>query len=97
MSVLATLSSSLAALVVVAVIVWLGGALLVAFWGQARGYPFWPLLICAAIIGWPIVLLVVVIAAGPDGRQCPACGNGVRGGVTICPHCEHDFAEAAAR
>jgi hypothetical protein len=77
MGVLASISGFPGALILVAVIVWLGGSLLVAFWAQARGYPFWPLFICAAIIGWPVVLLVVVIAAGPDGRQCPACGNGV--------------------
>ena len=31
----------------------------------------------------------------PKGRQCPACGERVKKGVTACPSCGHDFAAAA--
>jgi ribosomal protein L32 len=30
----------------------------------------------------------------PRGRDCPACGNLVKRGHTVCPTCGHDFAQA---
>ena len=29
------------------------------------------------------------------GRDCPACGETAKRGVTVCKHCGHDFARAA--
>ena len=31
----------------------------------------------------------------PKGRDCPACGEGAKRGVTVCKNCGHDFAAAA--
>jgi len=31
----------------------------------------------------------------PSGRECPACGERVKKGLTKCPECGHDFAAAA--
>lgn len=30
----------------------------------------------------------------PKGRECPACGEHVKRGQTVCPECGHDFAAA---
>lgn len=50
-------------------------SILVALYGRWRGYPFFPLLVCAFFlgpVGWVVVLLVVTIAAGPRrGRPRP--------------------------
>jgi hypothetical protein len=32
----------------------------------------------------------------PRGRDCPACGEKVKKGLTACPDCGHDFAAAAS-
>ena len=32
----------------------------------------------------------------PKGRDCPACGEKVKKGLTACPNCGHDFMAAAA-
>jgi hypothetical protein len=66
---LATLTTKqIDATIVGAVALWLALSVAVALYGNARGYPFFPLFICAAFLGpfgWVIVLLVVTIAAGP--------------------------------
>jgi hypothetical protein len=36
----------------------------VAGYGQGKGYPFFPLFVASTFIGFPLVLLVVTIAAG---------------------------------
>jgi hypothetical protein len=38
---------------------------LVASYGRDRGYPFVPLFISAIFLGFPLVLLAIVIGAGP--------------------------------
>jgi hypothetical protein len=37
---------------------------LVADYGRARGFAFWPLFITAFFLGWPLVWLAVAIGAG---------------------------------
>jgi hypothetical protein len=51
------------------VLIWLVLSAMVAAYGSDRGYPFFPLFVSAAFIGFPVVLLVVTIAAGPRRRR----------------------------
>jgi hypothetical protein len=41
----------------------------VASYGSDRGYPFFPLFVASLFMGFPLVLLVVTIAAGPRPTQ----------------------------
>ena len=42
---------------------WLLFSLATATYGANRGFRFWPLLVCSFLIGFPLVLLAVTIAA----------------------------------
>jgi hypothetical protein len=39
-----------------------------AAYGRGRGYPFWPLFIAGLFVGFPLVLLAVVVGEGPRRR-----------------------------
>ena len=52
-----------AAVAIVAMALW--GAAAVAYYGQRRGYPWWPVFICAVCLSWPIVLLALIAGEGP--------------------------------
>jgi hypothetical protein len=43
-----------------------------------------------------IILSLIWFMSRPKGRTCPACGEDVKKGVTVCPNCQHDFARAAS-
>lgn len=43
-----------------------------------------------------VVLSLIWFMTRPKGRECPACGERAKKGVTVCAHCGHDFAAAAA-
>jgi hypothetical protein len=49
------------------VVLWLALAAMVAGYAHGKGYPFFPLFVCSLlpVPGWPLVLFVVTIAAGP--------------------------------
>ena len=47
-----------------AALVYLIVAVVVAGYGQGKGYPFFPLFVASMFMGFPLVLLVVTIAAG---------------------------------
>ncbi len=51
--------------ILTAAFVWVAGALAVSGYGSERGYPVFPILLCALLLGWPLVLLGVVIGEGP--------------------------------
>lgn len=53
-------------LIAAGAILWLGFAAMTAGYGREQGYPFVPLFIAAVFLGFPLVLLVVAIAAGPQ-------------------------------
>jgi lysylphosphatidylglycerol synthetase-like protein (DUF2156 family) len=42
-----------------------------------------------------IVLSLIWLMTRPKGRICPACGERVKKGVTVCKNCGHDFAASA--
>ena len=42
-----------------------------------------------------VVLYVIYRVTGGKKRDCPACGMGVKKGLTVCPSCNHDFMKAA--
>jgi len=42
-----------------------------------------------------IILSLIWFMTRPKGRECPACGNHVKRGRTVCPNCQFDFAAAA--
>lgn len=42
---------------------------IVAGYGSGKGYAFFPLFVASVFVGFPIVLLVVTIAAGPRPTQ----------------------------
>jgi lysylphosphatidylglycerol synthetase-like protein (DUF2156 family) len=42
-----------------------------------------------------IVLSLIWFMTRPKGRECPACGERVKKGLTVCPSCGHDFAAVA--
>lgn len=44
-----------------------------------------------------VILLVVWLVTGRNGRDCPVCGRSVKKGRTKCDSCGHDFAAAAAK
>jgi len=39
-----------------------------------------------------VFLSLIWFMTRPRLRDCPACGNSVKRGVTVCPGCGHDFA-----
>lgn len=42
---------------------------LVASYGRDKGYPFAPLFVSAFFLGFPLVLLAIVIGAGPEAAE----------------------------
>ena len=46
-------------------LVYVASSAMVAFYGRQSGYPFFPLFVAAIFLGFPVVLLVITIAAGP--------------------------------
>ena len=44
-----------------------------------------------------VVLAIIWFMRRPQGRDCPACGDLARRGVTICGGCGFDFSAAARR
>ena len=42
-----------------------------------------------------IVLYVLYRVTGGKRRECPACGNSLKKGLTVCPSCNFDFMKAA--
>ena len=42
-----------------------------------------------------LALSLIWFMTRPKGRDCPACGENVKRGRTVCPHCQYDFAAAA--
>jgi hypothetical protein len=40
-------------------------------------------------------LYVLYRITGGKKRDCPACGVGVKKGLTVCPSCNYDFRKAA--
>ena len=40
-------------------------------------------------------LYVLYRITGGKKRDCPACGIGVKKGITVCPSCNYDFMKAA--
>jgi hypothetical protein len=60
-------STSTQWLIAAVVVAWLAVVVMVAGYGQGRGYPFWPLFVATALLGPlgpPVVLLAVTLAAG---------------------------------
>lgn len=43
-----------------------------------------------------IALSLIWFMTRPKGRECPACGERVKKGLTACQNCGHDFAAAAS-
>lgn len=41
------------------------------------------------------VLYVLYRVTGTKKRECPACGQTVKKGLTVCPSCNFDFMKAA--
>jgi hypothetical protein len=41
-----------------------------------------------------VVLSLIWFMTRPKGRDCPACGETVKKGRTVCPSCQFDFAAA---
>ncbi len=42
-----------------------------------------------------VVLYVIYRVTGTKKRECPACGQTVKKGLTVCPSCSFDFMKAA--
>jgi hypothetical protein len=42
------------------------------------------------------ILSLIWLMSKPRRRLCPACGEKVKRGFTICPSCQHDFAATTA-
>jgi hypothetical protein len=55
-------------------------------------YIFISLIIMAVV---NVVLYVLYRVTGGSKRGCPACGIGVKKGLTVCPSCNFDFMKAA--
>jgi hypothetical protein len=87
--------SGIVEVVAAGVLIWLALPVLVALYGQSRGYPFFPLFVSGLVpgLGWALVLLAVTLAAGPQGRHCPTCHRLVPTGRTSCDGCNYDFVD----
>jgi hypothetical protein len=59
----------------------------------ATGLGFMFLIFWLAILN--TFLYVLYRITGGKQRDCPACGVGVKKGLTICPSCNYDFMKAA--
>lgn len=47
-----------------AFLIWLAASWITASYAERLGFPFWPILICAICLSWPLVLLAVTVAGG---------------------------------
>jgi len=57
------------------------------------------LYIFMCLIVWAVlnvVLYVLYRVTGGKKRECPACGENVKKGLTICPSCTYDFFKNAS-
>ena len=61
--------SRLAVIAAGAFVIWLIAAFMTATYGTGRGFRFWPLFIAAVFLGFPLVLLGITLAAGPDSER----------------------------
>ena len=59
----------------------------------ALGLGFMFLMFWLAIMN--VVLYVIYRVTGGKKRECPACGQNVKKGLTVCPSCNFDFMKAA--
>lgn len=59
----------------------------------AAGIYIFIALIILAVVN--IVLYVLYRVTGTKKRVCPACGQNVKKGLTVCPSCSFDFMKAA--
>ena len=59
----------------------------------ATGLGFIFLMFWLAIMN--VVLYVIYRVTGGKKRECPACGQTVKKGLTVCPSCSFDFMKAA--
>ena len=59
----------------------------------ATGLGFIFLMFWLAIMN--VVLYVIYRVTGGKKRECPACGQNVKKGLTVCPSCNFDFMKAA--
>jgi hypothetical protein len=59
----------------------------------ATGFGFMFLIFWLAIMN--TFLYVLYRITGGKKRDCPACGVGVKKGLTVCPACNFDFMKAA--
>jgi len=68
---LATISASalLVAVIIIGIIIYLAINFMVATYGRDRGYPFFPLFVASWFLGFPLVLLVITIAAGRKAQE----------------------------
>jgi len=55
----------------------------------ALGLGFMFLMFWLAIMN--VVLYVIYRVTGTKKRECPACGQTVKKGLTVCPSCSYDF------
>ena len=55
----------------------------------ALGLGFMFLMFWLAIMN--VVLYVIYRITGTKKRDCPACGENVKKGLTVCPSCNYDF------
>lgn len=60
---------------------------------SALGFGFMFLIFWLAIMN--TFLYVLYRITGGKKRECPACGQTVRKGLTVCPSCNFDFMKAA--
>lgn len=58
-----------------------------------NGFSFMLLIFWLAILN--TFLYVLYRITGGKKRSCPACGQAVKTGITICPTCNFDFMKAA--
>lgn len=59
----------------------------------ANGFGFMFLIFWLAIMN--TFLYVLYRITGGKKRECPACGVGVKKGLTVCPSCNFDFMKSA--
>jgi hypothetical protein len=74
-------------------VIWSGLCLMLFFLGGATGAA---LVITFFVWVVPAFCLTIIYLLARSGRRkCPACGNGVKVGLTGCPTCHFDFTAAA--
>jgi Na+/H+ antiporter NhaC len=51
------------------IVAWLALGTVASLYGWQKGYPFFPLFVASTFLGFPVVLLVVAVAAGRDASK----------------------------